>query len=242
MTQSKNNQARVALITGAASGIGRATALHFARAGVRTFCVDLDAPGVEETARLIEEKKGMAAAYHADISQFDQVEAVFQACDAQWSRLDFAVNNAGILGQAKPTGECTLENWDRVIGTNLSGMFYCMRAEIPRLLKTDRPAIVNMSSIIGLGTAPTIPAYAASKYGIIGLTKTAAQEYKKRIAINAICPNAVATPMQEQWSGRAYGRTPEDIAEIAFWLCAAAPRRITGEALTDSQWDEVRKK
>ncbi|NKB72426.1 MAG: SDR family NAD(P)-dependent oxidoreductase [Candidatus Latescibacteria bacterium] len=240
MTPTNTANDPVALITGAASGIGRAAAQRFARADIRVFCVDTDTAGVEETAHLIAADGGTATPHSADISQVDQVEAMARDLDALWGRLDCAVNNAGILGQAQITGECTPQNWDRVIGVNLSGMFYCMRAEIPRLLATQRPAIVNMSSIIGLGTAPTIPAYAASKYGVIGLTKTAAQEYDGRIAINAICPGAVATPMQEKWSGQAYGRTPEDIAEIAFWLCRTAPRPISGEALTDENWDQVR--
>jgi NAD(P)-dependent dehydrogenase (short-subunit alcohol dehydrogenase family) len=237
---------KVAIVTGASSGIGRATALAFAREGAKVVVADLSTPGGEETVALVRAAGGEAIFVRTDVSRTADVAAMVRAALDAYGGLDYAFNNAGIAGEQAPTADCTAENWARVIGVNLTGVFLCMKHEIPELLKRGGGAIVNCSSIAGLGGFPGIPAYVASKHGVIGLTKTAALEYATQgIRVNAICPGVIRTPMVDGYTGgnreaeaqmvamEPMGRMgePEEIASAAVYLCSDAASFVTGHAM-----------
>src|SRR5271168_4015099 len=171
---------KVAIITGGASGIGSAAATLFAREGAQLVIADYNADGGERIVRAIKEAGGAALFQFADVSNPADVEALVARTMAAYGRLDCAFNNAGIEGQFSSTSECTLENWQRVIGINLSGVFYCMKYEIPEMLKNGGGTIVNTSSICGLVGIANTSAYTAAKHGVVGLTKTAALEFSKQ--------------------------------------------------------------
>src|SRR5262249_33573340 len=161
------------LVTGGGAGMGRAASLAFAREGARVTLADLDASGGEETARLIHAAGGEARFVRADVSRAADVEALITAAVATFGRLDCAFNNAGINEEHGPLTECSEERWDRILGINLKGIFLCMKYEIPQLLRAGGGAIVNNASVVGLGGSRRHPAYAASKHGVVGLTRAA---------------------------------------------------------------------
>ena len=243
---SKQFDGKVALVTGGSSGIGRASALAFAREGARLVVADVDVEGGQRTCRLIEQAGGEAVFVATDVSQAAQVEAAVKRTIDRYARLDYAHNNAGIEGMVlTPTAEWTEEAWNRVIGVNLKGIWLCMKYEIPHLLKQAGGAIVNTASIAGL-VGSRSAAYGASKHGIVGLTKTAALEYARSgIRVNAVCPGVIRTPMLERSLERMpdlearfvevepIGRmgSPEEIAEAAVWLCSDAASFVTGHAM-----------
>lgn len=233
---------KVSLITGGGSGIGRATALLFASEGARVIVADYNVEGGERTLRAIKEAGGDAIFHAADVSNPGEVEALVNKAVETYGRLDCAFNNAGIEGQFSPTPECTLENWQRVIGINLSGVFYCMKYEIPHMLKGGG-SIVNTSSIAGLAGIANTSAYTAAKHGVAGLTKAAALEFaSKGIRVNAVCPGFIRTPMVARVLDRGsfdekaviqthpINRlgTPEEIAEAVLWLSSDASSFVTG--------------
>lgn len=237
---------KVALVTGAASGIGRATALEFAREGAKVVVSDVNCKGGEETVCQIEQAGGTAMFVQADVSQAAEVDALVGQTIDTYGRLDAAFNNAGIEGETAPTADCREADWERVLGVNLTGVFLCMKAEIPRMLANGGGAIVNCASVAGLVGFPGIPAYVASKHGVIGLTKTTALDYATSgIRVNAVCPGVIDTPMVTRASGgteageeafaalEPIGRIgqPEEIATAAVWLCSREASFITGEAL-----------
>jgi NAD(P)-dependent dehydrogenase (short-subunit alcohol dehydrogenase family) len=239
-------EGKVALVTGAGSGIGRATAQAFAREGARVVVADVNVAGLNETVRLIQEAGGQAYGVQADVSQPAQVQQMVDTALAEFGRLDAAVNNAGIEGEQAALAEASAENWDRVIGINLRGAWSCMKAEIPAMLRSGGGAIVNMSSVAGLVGFANISPYVASKHGMVGLTRTAALEYAKQgIRVNAVCPGAIDTPMIDRFTrGDASARAamdamhpmgrmgrPEEIAEVAIWLCSDRASFVTGHAL-----------
>lgn len=236
-------QGKVALVTGGASGIGRATALAFAREGAKVVVSDVVVAGGEETVALIKAAGGDALFVKADVAKPAEVDALIARVVAAYGRLDCACNNAGIEGAMTSTVDCSEENFDRTIAVNLKGVWLCMKAEITQMLKQGGGAIVNTASVAGLVGFAGLPAYVASKHGVVGLTKTAALEYAKSgIRINAVCPGVIQTPMLErlfQSSPQAgeniaalepVGRLgkPEEIAEAAVWLCSDAASFVTG--------------
>lgn len=285
---SRQFEGKVALVTGGSSGIGRATALAFAREGAKVVVADLDAAGGEETVRLIREARNaapteilsaipalagagvrsIAASYptkgngdktgtygwesdvarfvKTDVSKAAEVETLIQKVLQTFGRLDHAFNNAGIEGITGTTVDLSEGDWDRVINTNLKGVWLAMKYEIPELLKQGEGAIVNTSSVAGLVGFQAIPAYVASKHGVVGLTKSAALEYAKSgIRINAVLPGVIRTPMVERFlhgdreveasllQQQPIGRfgTPEEIAEAVIWLCSDAASFVNGHAL-----------
>ncbi len=234
------------LITGGASGIGRATARAFSAVGARLLIADVD---IETGEALVDElaRNGAEARFvQADVSNGSEVENMVAACISAYDRLDFAFNNAGIEGEQAPTAETPDENWSRVLSINLYGVWLCMKAEIPRMLDGGGGVIVNTSSVAGLVGFENLPAYVASKHGVIGLTKTAALEYADRgIRVNAVCPGVIRTDMVERVTQgdpdteKAYadmapmkrmGR-PEEIAATVVWLCSSQASFVTGHAL-----------
>jgi NAD(P)-dependent dehydrogenase (short-subunit alcohol dehydrogenase family) len=237
----------VALVTGGAAGIGKAAALAFARGGADVAFCDLKVERGEEVAHAIEQAGGRAIFVSADVSRAADVDGVVMATVKAFGRLDCAFNNAGIEGQSGSTAECTEENFDRTIAVNLKGLWLCLRREIRQMLQQGGTgAIVNMSSVAGLVGFENLPAYVASKHGVIGLTKTAALEYAaKGIRVNAVCPGVIHTEMIDRLTGKdpaverqfvdmePMGRmgTPQEIAEAAVWLCSPAASFITGQAL-----------
>lgn len=243
---------RVALVTGASSGIGRATALAFAKQGARLVLVDVNEIEGQQTAQLIRDGKGEAAFLACDVSQTAEVQAVVTAALEAYGRIDYAFNNAGIEGDQGMTADSTEQNWDRVLAVNLKSVWACMKYEIPVMLRQGGGAIVNCASIAGLVGFPGVPAYVASKHGMIGLTKTAALEYvKNNIRINAVCPGVIDTPMITRYThgdkgiegqlaaAEPIGRVgrPEEIAEAVLWLCSDKASFVTGHALVvDGGW------
>ncbi|MGH3464995.1 MAG: SDR family oxidoreductase [Kribbellaceae bacterium] len=239
-------EGKVILVTGGGSGIGRASALALAREGADVVVTDLVDEGGNETLRLIEEAGGKGFFIRGDVAAAADVQRIIGEVEAHYGRLDCAFNNAGIEGSQAPTAECTEENWDRVLTVNLKGVWLCMKYEIPLMLKQHKGSIVNTASVAGLVGFQNIPAYNASKGGVIQLTKTAALEYARDgIRVNAVCPGVIRTPMVERFlAGSAeaeaqfvamepVGRmgTPAEIAEAVVWLCSDAASFVTGDAL-----------
>lgn len=243
---SRSFSAKVALITGGASGIGRAAALAFAREGASVVLADIDAQGGEETAHLVAAAGGDAAFVKTDVRAAADVEALVSFAENTYGRIDAAFNNAGVLGSGASMIDFTEDDWDDVMGVNLKGMWLCMKYEIPAMMQSGGGAIVNVSSIAGLVGSQHSPAYAASKHGVVGLTKTAALQYAPHnIRVNCICPAAVLSPMLETLvtrnpqvgtklkASQPNGRfaSPAEIAEVAVWLCSDAASFVTGAAL-----------
>lgn len=249
---SYNMKDKVALVTGAASGIGRSTALAFAQQKAAVVLADVNIEGGQETLSRIRDLGQKAKFVSCDTSKQADIENMVDEAVKTFGRLDYAFNNAGIEGEQAPTADCTVENWDRVISVNLKGVWLCMKYQIPQMLKQGGGAIVNCSSVAGLVGFLGIPAYVASKHGIIGLTKTAALEYaKSNIRINSVCPGVIQTPMIERFihgeaqiekllkEGEPVGRmgTPEEIASAVLWLCSGGASFVIGHSMAvDGGW------
>ena len=235
---------KVVLVTGGSFGIGRATAITFAKKGAKVVIADWKEN--EETMNIIENISSDAIFVKCDVSKSDDVKALIEKTIDTFGRLDFAFNNAGIEGTSAPTQDCTEENWDKTISVNLKGIWLCMKYEIPEMLKTGKGAIVNCASVAGLVGFQGLPAYVASKHGVIGLTKTAALEYAKLgIRVNVVCPGVIQTPMIDRLTGKKkeaieqftglepIGRfgNPEEIADAVLWLCSDEASFVTGLAM-----------
>jgi NAD(P)-dependent dehydrogenase (short-subunit alcohol dehydrogenase family) len=241
----KQFEGKVALVTGGASGIGRATALAFAREGAKVVVADIEIEGGQETLHLIRERGGEGIFVRADVTQAVEVEALIGEVAKTCGGLDCAFNNAGTVGKPTSTTECTEENWDWTIDVNLKGVFLCLKYEIPFMLKQGHGAIVNTASIAGLAGIRNNAAYVAAKHGVVGLTKAAALEYSQSgVRVNAVCPGFVRTPILEL-DGTPEGELryarlqplgrlgqPEEVAEAVVWLCSDAASFMTGHAMS----------
>jgi NAD(P)-dependent dehydrogenase (short-subunit alcohol dehydrogenase family) len=226
-------EGKVSVVTGAGSGIGRATALAFAREGASVAVADILEQDNQETARMIMDLGGHALAITCDVARNDDVRRALDETVKTFGRLDFAFNNAGIEYAFKPAAEITEEEWDRIIDIDLRGVFLCMKHEIPLMLKQGGGAIVNTSSGAGVKGFKGGAAYVAAKHGVVGLTKAAALDYaQSNIRINAVCPGIIDTSMMQRFSGgtpegrqtviaqEPVGRmgTPDEIAAAVVWL------------------------
>jgi NAD(P)-dependent dehydrogenase (short-subunit alcohol dehydrogenase family) len=241
-----NFTGKVAFVTGAGGGIGRATALAFARAGAHVALADVSEPNLQETVHLIEERGGRALGIRCDVTRAEEVKGALDRTIEAFGRLDFAFNNAGIEQPLKPAADLTEMEWDRIVDINLRGVFLCMKHEIPLMLKQGGGAIVNTSSGAGVKGIAGQAAYCAAKFGIVGLTKAAALDYApQNLRINAVCPGIIETPMMDRFSGgtpegrerviaqEPIGRMgrPEEIAAAVAWLCSDSAAFVIGHAL-----------
>ena len=234
-----------AVVTGAGSGIGRASAISFAKEGAKVMVSDIDIKGGAETVSLIQAFGGVAQFFQCDVSKSNQVEELMNEVIEAFGRLDFAVNNAGISMRPGLTADIDEDEWDRVISINLKSVWLCMKYEIPKMLNQGGGAIINMSSLAGIRGRGNTVAYSASKHGIIGITKTAALEYaKKCIRINAICPGLTESGMTSGLSQHkeleekliqkipmGYMGLSENIADAAVWICADSASFMTGQVI-----------
>lgn len=235
-------EGRAAIVTGAGSGIGRAVALAYAREGARVIVSDIAEAGGQETIRLIEQAmpKAECVFVRADTSSPDDNETLARTAVERFGALHVACNNAGIGGELNPIGEMSLQGWQKVIAVNLSGVFYGMRAQIPRMLEAGGGAIVNMASILGQVAEANSAAYVAAKHGVVGLSQTAALEYSARgVRTNAVGPGYIDTPLLAMLAedrraalvalhpiGR-LGRS-EEVAELVAWLSSDRASFVTG--------------
>ena len=239
-------QNRTAIVTGAASGIGRASAVAFSREGAKVAVVDIQTDAGNDTVEVIRQAGGEALFMPCDVTDAGQVSSVVEQCVKVFGRIDCAMNCAGVLGEMAATDECTEENFDHVMRINLRGVWLCMKYEIRQMLQQGGGAIVNMASNAGMQGTATLPAYAASKAGVVSLTQTAALEFAaKGIRINCINPGLIRTAMvekqlqtnpekvQEYSQLHPIGRigTPEEIAEAVVWLCSDAASFVVGHPM-----------
>jgi NAD(P)-dependent dehydrogenase (short-subunit alcohol dehydrogenase family) len=237
---------KVGLVTGAGSGIGRASALAFASEGAKIIVADAQSNSGEETVKMIRKAGGEASFVRTDVSKATDVQAMVKQTVETYGHLDCAYNNAGVVVSPRLTPETSEEDWDHVINVNLKGVWLCMKYEIPQMIKNGSGAIVNASSMVGLIGLPKRSAYAASKHGVIGLTKVAALEYANAgIRVNAICPAVVRTPLVESIiasdpdaESQLMSMIPmerlgslEEMAEVVVWLCSDASSFVTGHAM-----------
>lgn len=241
---------KVALVTGASFGIGSATAILFAQKGAKVVLVDWLEN--DETLNKIKTFGGDATFIKCDVSKLSEVQKMIQKVISTYGQLDYAFNNAGIEGISATIQDCSEENWEKTISINLKGIWACMKYEIPEMLKHNNGVIVNCASIAGLVGYEGLPAYVASKHGIIGLTKTAALENAKLgIRVNAVCPGAIKTPMIDRLTGNKkeveeqfaaqepIGRlgNPNEVANAVIWLCSNEASFVTGHAMAvDGGW------
>lgn len=238
---------KAVLITGGASGIGRAAAAAFARERARIVVADVSEDGGRETVEKLRAGGADAHFVRADVTRAADVAALVAKTVSLLGRLDCAFNNAGIEGAVTPVVDYPEETFRRVLEVNVVGVYLCLKAELPQMLKQGRGAIVNTASVAGLIGAAGVSAYIASKHAVIGLTKTTALENAKLgVRVNAVCPGIIQTPMLDRLSEKATGvidsmlavtplgrlGTPEEIAEAVVWLCSDSASYITGHALT----------
>ncbi|MDP4004079.1 glucose 1-dehydrogenase [Methylobacterium sp. NEAU K] len=249
MSRANRFVGKVAFVTGAASGIGRATAVAFAGEGARVALVDRTEDALRHTAQAIRDAGGEPLTIACDVSRPDEVEAAVARTVAAFGRLDIAFNNAGVENTAAPVAEIALDAWDRILDINLRGTFVCMKHEIAQMLRQGGGVVVNTSSGAGIRGVAGGASYAASKHAVIGLTKSAALDYaKSRIRVNAILPGNIETPMMDRFTGgdlqkaidlEPVGRLgrPEEIAEAVLWMSSDLGAFVTGASISvDGGW------
>lgn len=234
------------IVTGAGSGIGRATAKRFAKEGAQVVVADIDEEGGRETVAAIEDQGGDATFVEADVSDEGDVERMVEETVETCGSLDFAHNNAGIGAELVPLTEQTEDTWDALYEINLKGVWRCLKAEIPVMLENGGGAIVNTSSVSGLGGDWHMTPYNSTKHGVVGLTRSAALEFSgEGVRVNAVCPGVIETPMVEQMQesapeelermvmGRPMDRLgrPEEVASAVVWLCSEDASFVTGHPL-----------
>jgi NAD(P)-dependent dehydrogenase (short-subunit alcohol dehydrogenase family) len=244
--KSNNFKGKVAFVTGAASGIGRATVIAFALEGATVVVADISDKGSHETANIIKEAGGLALAVKCDVSQTEDMKNCLGQTIETFGRFDFAFNNAGVEQKLALTADLAVEEWDRVVDTDMRGVFLCLKHEIPLMLKQGGGAIVNTSSGAGVKGFKAEAAYVAAKHGVVGLTKAAALDYaQSNIRINAVAPGIIDTSMIKRFSGgtpegrqamisqEPVGRMgqPEEIASAVLWLCSDAASFVTGHTM-----------
>jgi len=239
-------EGKIALVTGAGTGIGRAAALLFAREGARVLATDIADESLEETVDLIRRAGGEASFRHVDVSLEGDVASMVEGCVSEFGRLDCAFNNAGIAGPAAPLHQIDFEAFNRTLAINLGGVFLCMKYEIPVMQSQKAGAIVNTSSGAGVMAAPTMSPYCATKHAILGLTRTAAIENARTgVRVNAVCPGSTDTPMlratmelgegvekmiRASMPGGRFG-TAEEVAESVVWLCSDRASFVSGHSM-----------
>lgn len=239
-------EGKAGLVTGAGSGIGRGSALAFAREGAHVMVSDVNEESGKETVRMIEESGGSAKFFKCDVSNEEEVKALVDATVEAFGKLDFAHNNAGLGAATAPIAESRSEDFDKVIKINLYGTYYSMKHEVKAMLQNGGGSIVNTASGAGIEGVPNMADYVASKFGINGMTKTVALEYgQKGIRVNSICPGMTLTPAVEGWFEAAPDQaaavkaslpsgdlaTPEDQGNAAVFLCSDMARQISGVTL-----------
>ena len=237
---------KVALVTGGGSGIGRASAIEFARRGARVAVADMNHAAAAATVELITDFGGSALPLAADVSRAGDVQALHAQVIAHWGAIDFAHNNAGVEGAVAHVQDVTEDDWDRTLAVNLKGVWLCLRAQVRAMLAGGGGAIVNTASVAGLVGQPGAAAYCASKHGVIGLTKAVALECAGQgIRVNAICPGLVDTAMAGRLSASKPGLVEtlvaslpmgrmaraEEVASVVAWLCSSSASYVTGQAL-----------
>jgi len=232
---------KVAIVTGAGSGIGRAVALLLASNGAKVVVADIDTKGGKQTVAAIKRKKAKALFIETDTSSPEACRLMVEETVKEFGKLDIAINNAGVGGSQSPTGKYPAKDWDKVISVNLSGVFYGMHYQLPAMMKNGSGTIVNMASVLGKAGTPLSPAYVAAKHGVVGLTKSSALAYaKKSIRVNAVGPGYIETPLlTENLDKKALKGieklhpmerlgTPEEVAELVLWLCSEKSSFVTG--------------
>lgn len=240
---------KVAFVTGAASGIGRATAVAFAAEGARVAILDLTEGALRDTVDAIRGKGSEVLVIACDVSRPEQVQAAIEKVVATFGRLDVAFNNAGVENKAAPVAEIEVDEWDRILDVNLRGTFVCMKHELAQMVRQGGGVIVNTSSGAGVRGVAGGASYVASKHAIIGLTKSAALDYaKQNIRVNAVLPGNIETPMMDRFTGgdiqkaidlEPVGRLgkPEEIADAVLWMSADLGAFVTGAAISvDGGW------
>lgn len=244
-TTNLSMEGKVALVTGASGGIGLATVRRFAQAGATVVLCARRTELIKEEAERLTSAGFKALALTVDVTKVNEVSAMVADTVKHFGRLDYAVNNAGVINERKPAHEIPEEEWNQLISVNLTSVWLCMKYELAQMVQQGSGAIVNLSSTAGLRAAPLLAAYNASKYGVVGLTKCTGVEYASQgIRVNAVCPGWVETPMTAEFgsdperrkmmvASEPIGRTaqPEEIAETIFWLCSDAASFITGDAI-----------
>ena len=238
---------KIVIITGAGSGIGKATAIHFAKYGATVVVSDINLESAQKVVDEITTNKGKALAVKANVAKFEDVENLINTTVEKFGSLDVIVNNAGIGPNLLKTHESLLKDWDRVIAVNQTGVFYCMKVALQQFLKQGYGNIVNIASLAGLKASPNTISYSASKFAVVGMTKSAAMEYAtKNIRVNAVCPGYTESALLDQLLNakpemdailksmipmKRFGKTSE-IAEAVVWLASDSTRFITGQTIT----------
>jgi len=243
-----NLENKIVVITGAGSGIGAACARHFAKAKAKVILADINLEHAKSVADDLSSKHGVAYPVQMDVTRYTEVETILQKIAQAHGRIDIMINNAGVMNAERaPTAHHSLEDWDRVIAINQTGVFYCMKAVLSHMIKQGHGSIVNMASLAGLKASGNNLAYSASKFAVVGMTKSAAMEYAPyHIRVNAVCPSYTQTPMLEEVVEKQPGidkkllryvpmgrfAEADEIADAVIWFSSDRAKFITGQTIT----------